>query len=82
MKPVRSQAARKIIDEAKKYNGLPFAERWLKSSSGFIQQSTLRQLVGIDVLNAYPVLKEVNSGIVTQAEHTIIVLDTPIVTTL
>jgi methionyl aminopeptidase len=80
-KPVRSNDARKIIDYAVQRNGLPFAERWLPIDSLFKIRMALRELRERGVLHDYNVLKEVRSGLVAQAEHTIIVEDSPIITT-
>ncbi len=78
-KPVRSQEARKIISDIEAFKGLPFAERWLGSSFG--TRLAMRDLRRSGILYEYPVLKEVSKGIITQAEHTVIVRKTPVVTT-
>ena len=80
-KPVRSMDARKIIEFAEARNGLPFAERWIPIDSLFRIRIALRELRERGVLHDFNVLKEVNSGIVSQAEHTIIVRDTPLILT-
>jgi methionyl aminopeptidase len=41
----------------------------------------MRELRQGEIIYDYPVLKEVQNGIITQAEHTVIVKDEPIVTT-
>ncbi|MBI2579864.1 MAG: M24 family metallopeptidase, partial [Candidatus Aenigmarchaeota archaeon] len=79
MKPVRSAGARKIIRDIEAFNGLPFAERWLGSS--FKTRLAMRELKQSGALYEYPVLKEVSKGIVAQAEHTVVVKETPIITT-
>jgi len=59
-----------------KYKGLPFAERWLTEDLSRIRlQMTLRELVASEAIKPYYVLKEVEDGIVTQAEHTMIVTE-------
>ncbi len=69
VKPVRMRQARQLMEEIlKKYKTLPFAKRWVKAS-GVI----LAKLVREGVLRAYPVLTEISKGLVSQAEHTVIV---------
>lgn len=59
-----------------KYKGLPFAERWLTQDLSRIRlQMTLREMVASEAIKPYYVLKEVDDGIVTQAEHTMIVTE-------
>ena len=89
-KPVRSVDAKKIVSFVQQFNGLPFAERWLMTKqaeeSGVPQslfkiRMALRELVQRGVIYSYPVLREAKAGLVSQAEHTIIVRDEPIVIT-
>ncbi len=81
-RPIRLQAARKLLAVAQKsYSTLPFAARWVKDPQGFMLETALGQLVQAGALHEYPVLKEIGGGTVTQAEHTVLVLDKPIVTT-
>lgn len=79
-KPVRNPDARKIIEFAEKFNGLPFAERWIPLSL-FKIRLALRELRQRGVIYDYPILKEVSNGRVAQYEHTVIVKDKPIITT-
>lgn len=89
-KPVRSMDAKKIVSYVNRFNGLPFAERWLMTKQAeeegvpqslFKIRMALRELVQRGVLYSYPVLREAKSGLVSQAEHTIIVRDEPVVIT-
>lgn len=89
-KPVRNPDAKKIAAYASKFNGLPFAERWLLSkdaasngvpNSLFKVRMALRELVQRGIFYSYPVLREAKAGLVSQAEHTVLVLDEPIVIT-
>ncbi len=89
-KPVRSPEAKKILNFIQRYNGLPFAERWLLSqdaidyglpSSLFKIRLALRELTQNNILATYPPLRDAKGGLVSQAEHTVIVQDDPIVTT-
>lgn len=68
-KPVRNKKAREILKEIEKYKTLPFAKRWLKKAPVII----LSKLVKEGLLREYPVLREVGNGLVSQAEHTVIV---------
>ena len=69
-KSVRMRIARDFIKEIfEKYRTLPFAKRWLKNPREII----LSKLVKEKVLRPYPVLTEVSGGLVSQAEHTVIV---------
>ena len=81
-KPVRLPASRKIQSFAEKnYNTLPFALRWIKDPKGIMLSSAIKELVSRGALHEYPILKEIRDGTVTQAEHTVLVFDKPIVTT-
>ncbi len=82
-KPTRLDAARKILSLAKtQFHAMPFTPRWITGISPLMMDSALRQLSASNALYIYPVLKESGSGIVVQAEHTVIVKDKPIVTTM
>ena len=89
-RPVRNQDARKIIEYVQRYNGLPFAERWLTSSEAigfglpdslFKIRIALKELREKGVIYDYAPLKEIANGFVSQHEHTVIVEEEPIVTT-
>ncbi|MDD2666831.1 MAG: type II methionyl aminopeptidase [Methanocellales archaeon] len=69
-KPVRLPAARKLLNEIEGYKMLPFAKRWLPQPRlDFI----LNQLERAGIMHSYPVLKDDAGGLVSQAEHTVIV---------
>jgi methionyl aminopeptidase len=82
-KPSRIREARRILQMGEKeFHGLPFAKRWLEKKIGKLKMNmALRDLVNMNALYQYPVLKEKEKGLVAQAEHTLIVQDEPIVTT-
>lgn len=89
--PVRNQDSKLMLEYIQNFFGLPFAERWLTSKEAldfglpeslFKNRLALRELRMRGILYDYPTLKEVNSGLVAQTEHTIIIKDEPIVTTL
>jgi len=71
-KPVRLESMRQIMNEIeKKYKTLPFARRWLSSSS----DPLINRLVNEGILHPFNLLKEKSGGLVAQAEHTMIVLE-------
>jgi methionyl aminopeptidase len=82
-RPVRLAEARKILEMARdEYHELPFAKRWLcKRFSPLKVSLALRQLQDSGALESYPLLRETEGRPVAQSEHTIIVMDEPIVTT-
>jgi len=73
MRPVRLPAARTLLKEiSENYKTLPFARRWLKSKRA---EYALMQLMRSGSVHGYPVLWEVEGALVSQAEHTVVVLD-------
>ena len=78
---VRDPITRNILLEIKTYKGLPFAKRWLERKFGVPKTNfALRQLITKGCLEEHPPLVD-KGGIVSQAEHSVIVLDKPIVFT-
>jgi len=77
-KPVRSMMTRKVLKEIEKYNGLPFASRWIvrKFSEGQANYA-FRDLHKLGVLKLYPPLIDKDKGMVSQAEHSVIVKEKP-----
>jgi len=81
-KPIRSPFAREILRDIQDYENLPFAKRWLVKKHGLGKTNfALKELLQAGILNPHPPLPEKNHGLVSQAEHTIIVLEKPIITT-
>ncbi len=75
-KPVRSAFAREVLKEIEKYNELPFTTRWLARKTTLPKVNfALRELLRQDIIKQYPPLPEKNKGIVSQAEHSLIVDD-------
>jgi len=72
LKPTRIPFVRKVLDQISVYNGLPFAKRWLESDK---LDLALIQLERDRIITSYPVLVEVSGGMVSQAEHTVIVTE-------
>jgi|Deesub1362A_J573_1020465.scaffolds.fasta_scaffold00222_44 methionyl aminopeptidase len=70
MKPLRMPVERKLLKEIEKYKTLPFARRWIQTEKA---DFALKRLVAQKVIKEYPVLAEISGGLVSQAEHTVIV---------
>ena len=78
----RSLYARKILEEVKLQQGLPFTTRWLTRKFG--KGNTLlglRELQRLGAVQAYAPLAEVSTGLVAQFEHSMIVKDKPLIYT-
>lgn len=81
-KPVRSQFAREVLKIIETYDNLPFTTRWLAKKMSLPKVSfALRELLKRGIIKSYPPLSEKNKGIVTQAEHSLIIDDNVEVTT-
>lgn len=80
-KPVRLQSARQVLKYVlNEYKTLPFSKRALEKK--FPQCSlALVALERAGILHHYPQLPEENKGLVSQAEHTVLVKDKPVVLT-
>ena len=79
---VRDPITRKILQEIKDYNGLPFAKRWLEKKFGTNKTNfAIRTLIRTGCLHEHPPLIDENRGMVSQAEHSVIVGEKPIVFT-
>lgn len=72
LKPVRYPDARKLLEQIQTYETLPFARRWL---TGRRVDFALKQLERAGVIAGYPVLQDADGGLVSQAEHTVIITD-------
>ena len=70
---VRNRQARQVLEQVtEEYRTLPFAARWLDVPRA---EMALRRLKQQDVIHGYPVLKEEEGRLVSQAEHTLIVTE-------
>lgn len=75
-RPVRLRQSRQILQHVtENYKEQPFAERWIRKKfpSKMLVSAGLKELLAMQALKGYPVLKEKGKGIVTQAEHTVLV---------
>ncbi len=81
-KPVRSPLTRQVLQEIKKYKGLPFTSRWLYNEHGIGKtRFALRELKSHGMLQEHPPLLDKARGVVSQAEHSVIIKDKPIIYT-
>ncbi|WP_251342454.1 type II methionyl aminopeptidase [Haloplanus halophilus] len=70
---VRNRQARQILETiTEEYRTLPFAARWFDVPRA---EMALRRLKQQDVIHGYPVLKEEEGCLVSQAEHTLVVTE-------
>ena len=82
-KPVRGNITREVLMDLKKYDMLPFTTRWLTKKHSLAKINyAFKELKNLDILHEYPPLIEAKHGLVAQTEHTVIVRDNPIITTL
>jgi methionyl aminopeptidase len=73
-KPVRDNTTRTILKEIEKYKGLPFAKWWLEEKfPSFKVNFALKRLSNTGMITEYPPLADREKGLVSQAEHTILV---------
>lgn len=69
-KPVRT--GRDILQQIEYYEGLPFTKRWLKFPEIKVRLA-LKQFEQLGIIKSYPTLIDINKGLVSQAEHTVLV---------
>jgi len=83
IKGVRSNMTREVLQDLQKFKNLPFTTRWLTSKHSFSKvRYALNDLQNLGIIHSYVPLIEVGKGMVSQSEHTVIVREKPIVTTL
>lgn len=81
-KPVRNPITRSVLQEIKSYKGLPFTSKWLIDKFGAGKtRFALRELTNNSVIEGHPPLIDKLKGNVSQAEHSVIVRDKPIIYT-
>ncbi|MFC1730523.1 type II methionyl aminopeptidase [candidate division KSB1 bacterium] len=74
-KAVRNMITRSVVKEIEKFGGLPFTERWLVKKGISLPKVNyaLKELDHLEILKKFPPLPDKNKGLVSQAEHTVIV---------
>jgi len=82
IKPVRSTITREIMKEILNFKGLPFSKRWLIQKFSLPKVNfAFKELDNLGVLREYAPLVEKANGLVSQAEHTILVSEKALVLT-
>jgi len=82
LKPARNNIARDVLRFiTEEFKTLPFAKRWVISKFGAKGNLGFSLLERDGIIYSYPQLLERSKGVVSQAEHTILVKEKPIVTT-
>lgn len=71
-RPIRLPAARRAFELVRERQGMPFSRRWLDLPK---REIALAGLVRQGVFRTYPVLHDVPGSYVSQAEHTLVVLE-------
>ena len=79
-KGVRNPVAKQILNMLDKFEGRPFAERWIRKefegkASEFNITMALKELMKVKAIHPYNGLKEAKGTIVTQVEKTILIND-------
>lgn len=83
-RPTRLIEGRKILEMARdKFERLPFAKRWIQEEFSSLKvELALKELTSSNALYGYEPLREVSGKPVAQSEHTLIIKEKPIITTL
>jgi len=73
VRPVKTEDAKMLMDGiSTHFNSLPFTDRWCGSFTKKLDES-LQILLRAGVISSYPILRDIGNGIVTQAEHTVMI---------
>ncbi|HJN57015.1 MAG TPA: type II methionyl aminopeptidase [Candidatus Woesearchaeota archaeon] len=72
-RPVRNMITRQVLREIETYNNLPFTTRWLTNKFGAKAKYALREMEQLGMIHPYPPLADRDKGLVSQAEHTILI---------
>lgn len=77
MRPVRNPTERIILNDIQRFKGKPFSMRDLAEKYSLPKvKIALKGLDRQDIIRSYPPLIEVDKGLVSQAEHTVLVTKT------
>lgn len=74
-KPVRTMITRQVLKEIESYDNLPFTTRWLTRKFGAKAKFALREMGQLGMLHEHPPLADKDKGMISQAEHSILVDD-------
>jgi methionyl aminopeptidase len=73
-KPVRDPVARKLISKFEEFNGLPFSLFETDTNVPYFKlRVALKQMERLNIIQSYPPLVEETKGMVSQAEHSILI---------
>ena len=72
-KPVRNPITRKVLAEIESYKGLPFTTRWLTRKFGVKAKYALKEMEQLGMLYAHPPLADKDQGMISQAEHSVLI---------
>jgi methionyl aminopeptidase len=73
-RPVRDPTTREILNFIQQYEGMPFAKRWLVAKYPLFKVNlALKNMLNNDIIREFTPLVDRAKGIVSQAEHTMIV---------
>lgn len=82
-KNARNPFARDILKEINKFDDLPFCSSWLQKKLGIPRTRVgLKELKNLEILREYPPLQEKSNGLVSQHEHSFLVGEKTIITTM
>jgi methionyl aminopeptidase len=74
-KPVRNTITRQVLREIENYDNLPFTTRWLTRKFGARAKFAFREMEQLDMLHKHPPLADKDKGMISQAEHSILIDD-------
>ena len=74
-KPVRNMITRQVLKEIESYDNLPFTTRWLTRKLGAKAKFALREMRQLGMLHEHPPLADKDKGMISQAEHSILIDD-------
>jgi methionyl aminopeptidase len=74
-KPVRNAITRQVLKEIESYDNLPFTTRWLTNKFGVKAKFALREMEQLGMLHSYAPLADKDKGLISQAEHTVLIDD-------
>jgi len=72
-KPVRNPITRQVLKEIASYDNLPFTTRWLTRKFGVKAKYALREMEHLEMLHPHPPLADKDKGMISQAEHSVLI---------
>ena len=74
-KPVRNPITRQVLKHIESYEGLPFTTRWLTRKFGIKAKYALKEMGQLGMLHPHPPLADKDKGMISQAEHSVLIDD-------